>query len=435
MTRVSLARRLALGHRLRTAKERGREWMQTPPDAIAARQLASLRERWREAVANVPYYRSLVEAGDAPRDFGSLAEYRDSVPVLMRETLVDQAEQFARDAQPHHVLMTAGSTGVPLRFGNWQAEEADHTGVNQWVGRFQNGMTLADRVFMLWGHSHLLGTGVRGDWKGALRKTKDGLLGYRRMDAYHLEPEISRAYLDVMARYQPQVVIGYACAVDMWVRNNMGRSGLARQAGVRLCIACSEMFPFPDSRDVIGEFLGCPVIMEYGGVDFGVCAYEIADRGEYRTFWWSHYLEVEEGTADGQLLVTNLTARYLPLFRYRNGDACEGARLAATGHVDAFKAIGGRVNDVLDMPDGRKVHSVGLFHCVHQEPVRFIQLVVGRDGSMRLRLASDTLPDGAEARIRKRLTDLHPALTSCPIDVVADVAANRAGKRRWIVHE
>jgi phenylacetate-coenzyme A ligase PaaK-like adenylate-forming protein len=124
----------------------------------------------------------------------------------------------------------------------------------------------------------------------------------------------------------------------------------------------------------------------------------------------------------------------LPLFRYRNGDELSGATCRSDGHVMRFNAIEGRVNDVLDMPSGASVHSVALFHCIHQEPVHSIQLVI-RGQERRFRLAAAELPADVEKRIRARLNDLHPDLADYPIDLVDDVATNRAGKRRWIVYE
>ena len=434
MPGISLYRRTFLGGRIDQARGWQKKWLSLDERDITEHQLFYLRQRWQEATANIPYYRQLVESGEAPKDFSSLAEFRESVPVLTRDALIQRADQFRREAPSHHTLMTAGSTGAPLQFGNWRNESAAHTAINQWVGRFHNGMGLGDRVFLLWGHSHLLETGVKGKLKGVVRTWKDRSLGYRRVDAYHVGPEAALTYFDIVRRFRPQIVVGYACALDMWIRHNVQKGHTARDLDIKLCVACSEMFPHDDSRELLQEFLGCPVIMEYGGVDFGVCAYELQDAGHYRTFWWSHLLEVEEGRSEGPLLLTNLTDRYLPLFRYRNGDECEGAQCTSDGYVVAFDRIRGRIHDVLDMPDGRTIHSMGLFHCIHQEPVWSIQLVV-HNGQMRIRLAARELTEAMESRIRGRLRDLHPDLAACPLEVVDDVATNRAGKRRWIVYE
>ena len=429
-----LFRRALLRKRMVRALALAESWRTTSEAEMEEQQLHALRACWREAVANVPYYRNLVHSRQAPIDFHNLEDYRSSVPILTRDVLMSRSGDFRRSQAPDGVLMTAGSSGRPLRFGTWRADPVIHTGINQWVGRLRNGMSSDDRLFLLWGHSHLLGTGFRGKWNGLLRRGKDWALGYTRANAYHLGDEDARRYLDLIMRSRARVVVGYACALDILARRNMAAGRTAKRAGIKLCIACAEVFPRDDSRRLLSELFACPVVMEYGGVDFGVCAYELLESGRYETFWWSHFLEVEGARRHGPLLVSNLTPRYFPLFRYRNGDECEGAELSGSGHVVSFATLKGRLNDVLEMPDGHSIHSVGLFHCIHQEPVWSIQLVV-RGSSMRIRLAAAQMGVACEARIRRRLFDLHPGLGTCPIEVVDDVSANRAGKRRWIVHE
>ena len=71
---------------------------------------------------------------------------------------------------------------------------------------------------------------------------------------------------------------------------------------------------------------------------------------------------------------------------------------------------------------------------IYQEPVHSIQLAI-KGHERRFRLVAAELPEDMEKRIRARLTDLHPDLADYPIDLVDDVATNRAGKRRWIVYE
>ncbi|MDA1044350.1 MAG: hypothetical protein O3C57_03900 [Verrucomicrobia bacterium] len=431
---VSWRRRVFIGDRLEEAERFRDKWLTSDPARVADAQLLALQTRWAEATREIPFYRDLVARGEAPRSITSLEAFSREVPILTRASLVGEGHKFERDEPPHHILQTAGSTGEPLRFGVFENEEASHTGVQQWVARFCNGMTRDGKVFLLWGHSHLLGTGMRGYWKDRERHFKDWVMGYKRVNAYLVDPALSESYFNTMRQVRPEVVIGYSCALDMFARHCQSKGLKASDLGIKLCVACSENFPHPDSRQFISDWLGCPVLMEYGGVDFGVSAHELRNESGFRTFWWSHFVEVEGHGESGPLLVTNLTSRYLPLFRYRNGDECSGALRESTGHVSAFGAIEGRINDVLVMSNGPDIHSVGLFHCIHQEPVLSIQLVVKAE-ERRIRLVAPTLPYDVEKRIRKRLSDLHPDLGNYPMDVVPDVATNRAGKRRWIVYE
>ena len=430
------ARQLLQGTRIREACGQLRTWETTSESVQVHHQLSALQLQWTEAVMNVPYYRNLVANGDAPKRIESFEHYRESVPILTRETIIENPSAFRRSHPPDRVMTTSGSSGVPLSFGAWNREALAHSGLNQWMGRLRNGMQPGDRIFLLWGQSQLLGTGLSGRLKRLHRFTKDWALGVHRADSYDLGVAASHRYFDALRRYQPGVVIGFAASLDLWARHNLEESRRADDLGIRLCVACSEIFPRQDSRETLKQFLGCPVVMEYGGLEFGVCAYEIHDRGEYRTFWRTHYFETESGATDGPIIVSGLTERYLPLFRYRNGDACAGATHSDEGQVTAFQSILGRTHDVdlYRMHDGRELDYNSVSHCISGEPIDFIQLV-SDDQGLRFRFAARELPPSVEDRIRLRLKRLHPDLEHCPFEVAEDVATTPAGKRRWLIRE
>src|SRR5215218_4722564 len=104
----------------REAKHRGHAAVDK--DRLANQQLARLTVLWDDAVADVPYYAALVKADRAPRTIRSWETFR-SLPVLTRQILQDQPEQFVRRSGPADgIAFTAGSTGTPLQVGMNQSE-------------------------------------------------------------------------------------------------------------------------------------------------------------------------------------------------------------------------------------------------------------------------------------------------------------------------
>ena len=90
------------------------EWQQ--------RQLESLQRLWVDAVADVPYYISLVASGRAPAEIRSWRDF-EALPVLTRQIIQDRPRDFMRNSgPPDDFAKTAGSTGTPLRIGVNQAE-------------------------------------------------------------------------------------------------------------------------------------------------------------------------------------------------------------------------------------------------------------------------------------------------------------------------
>lgn len=401
---------------------------------IAPMQLAKVAASWRDAVGDVPYYRDLVATGRAPARIASWQDYH-AIPVLDRATLRGEAARFIRlSGPPHESMQTAGSTGNPIRFGVW-ADEGRPQRIAKQAAWIRCGYRLGSDIVLVWGHSHLLGTGVRGWINHARRFAKDRCVGYHRIDAYTLGPADCRGIGERIARIRPVGVIGYASALDLIARHAEALRERIRAAGVRFVMTTAEPLPRPDTRARLRDlFANATLVEEFGGVEFGQVGARF-DEGAWLLYPDLNILEASEAPDEPQghgLLVTTLYRRYTPLFRYRQGDLVSGPRRLPTGQLAGFEGLAGRSADMVTMPDGRSVHSVAFFHCIHQEAgVRNIQMVL-EDAGPRLKLVVDgNADDGLEARIRQRLAQVHASLAHAPIERVHDVATNAAGKRRW----
>jgi phenylacetate-CoA ligase len=427
-------RRRIMRHRLETAGQQLRRWRSTDAEQIAAEQLQGVRAVWTDAVTHVPYYKQLVAERAAPPVIESLAQFFTSVPPLHREVLQASPELFVRaNRAPDEYRMTAGSTGNPLRIGVFR-EEAGPPGSDVLTGRMANGLEATDRIFLLWGHAHLLGTGARGLGHHIVRTCKDWMVGYRRSDAYKLDPASARAHMDALIDFRPQMLLGYSTALDLLVRHNAARRAEARALGLKFVVATGEVPPAEDSRQIIEDFFGCPLAMEYGGVEFGAVAHTVPSEG-YRVYWWNMLLEAVDGGrgSASRAALTALYPRYVPLIRYLNGDELAGVHQVSGGSVMAFDQVKGRHHDAVRLDDGTVVHSMALLHCIQQEAgVYNIQLSLESDAT-RILLVADRRDEAMLARIRQRLRSLAPALAEVPIELVPDLVTNRAGKRRWIV--
>jgi len=427
-------RATATARRFAGARNNVQRWRSPDPGEVASFQLDRLLAVRADVVKNVPYYQRLVANGAAPRAIESLTQFRSGVPLLRREDVIAAPELFVRtDRFPDAFMTTAGSTGNPLRFGVYR-QESEPPASDMLTARIANGLEEGDRVFLLWGHSHLLGTGLRGLGKHGVRTIKDWVLGYRRANAYRLDPSSARSHMHAILSFRPHVLIAYSNALDLLVRHNHELRADARALGLRFVVATAEVLPSPDTRLIVEDFFGCPLAMEYGGVEFAAVAHTDSD-GLYRVYWWNVLVEavVESAAEETQIAVTALYPRCFPIVRYLPGDELGGVHRLPEGSVIAFDEMRGRHNDVVRLEDGTVIHSVALFHSIHQEPgVYNIQLVL-EPGTIRIVLVAADRDPARLARIRHRLRSLSPALAAAPIEVVADLVTNRAGKRRWIV--
>ncbi|MDQ0463125.1 phenylacetate-coenzyme A ligase PaaK-like adenylate-forming protein [Caulobacter ginsengisoli] len=400
-----------------------------PSADVAALQLQRLNAAWAASLAASPWARAQRQRLALPERFDSWAAFEAQVPVQRKEDL--RTDLAAPDGPAPRVLWrsTGGTTAQPLRFPVLPSETAA-AGRDLWLGRARLGIGAGDPLFLIWGHSHIFGAGWRGRLYAWRRKLSDAALGYTRWSAYRLSPEDLRLAGAALLASRARYVIGYASALDRFARANEDRADAFAALGLKAAIATAEGFPRADSRETVAAVLGCPVVMEYGSVETGPMAYE-QPGGGYDVFWAHHRLELGEG---GELIVTSLFPRALPLLRYAVGDL---ATSDETGPgLTRITAIGGRCNDAVPLPDGAPIHSEAFTHAVRDTPGLLAYQIVrhgpGAWPSIRYE-AAQALGGAAEAGLRRRLGRIAPGMERIALERVEALPASVAGKHRMVV--
>jgi phenylacetate-coenzyme A ligase PaaK-like adenylate-forming protein len=401
-------------------------------------QLRLLNVEWSRVVANSPYYGQLMRDRGLPREFRSLEEFVERMPRTTRDVIQDNHERMrCGPREPDHVLMTGGTTSKPIQLPAWKSE-TEFKRADQWLCRQWFGVTPSSRLFLIWGHAHLMGSGARGWLNAWKRKLADGLLGYYRFSAYDLRSEKMEKAARALVRFRPDYVVGYSVALDRFAQANEDRRRDLRDVGLRVVIGTAEAFPSPRTEQRLRELFGCAVAMEYGAVETGVIAHTHPEGG-YRALWLTHLLEAEPASGGRHtLLLTSLRPRCFPLLRYEIGDEVR-LQDPSAGHgigLQGFEAVVGRCNEYVPMPDGARIHSEVFTHAVRScEAVRSYQVVHG-SGSVRILFTSAApLGETDSGGILRRLSSVHPELADTTLERVGELRRSVAGKTPMVIQE
>ncbi|HSI61478.1 MAG TPA: hypothetical protein VLE43_00130 [Candidatus Saccharimonadia bacterium] len=408
-------------------------------------QLAQLNRIWQDIATRIPRYKQLVLSGQCPQVFSSLNEYSQGVAPVTKAMVQSELPELTDPIRPHDMqLTTGGSTGEPVTIPAWR-EERDQSTPDRWLGRHWYGIHPGDRLFMLWGHSHLLGTGLQGWMRGRMRKLKDAALGYHRFSAYQLDDMRLRTAADEMLRFRPGYVVAYSSALDYFARVNQDRADDFARLKLRGAIGTTENFPSDDSADVITRTLHCPVGMEYGSVETGVMGHTAPDpacenggMGELRLFWRSYLFEAGEvGPSGGRVLrITSLTPRKLPLIRYETGDEVLPAEGEDPLSLVNLKRVLGKSLAFVTMDDGTAIHSVAFEHAVRACPgVQRFQLVSSDSGVDLKIVAPYADHDTITRQIRETMSRIHPSLMRAKIEFTDTLWQTKAGKTPLVIRQ
>lgn len=328
-------------------------------DAAALERWVSQRTRRfvHEALENVPYYRQLSLDANAWRaEHVNVAELLRSLPIIDRLEVRSKGSEFRRaDVREQFTLSTSGTSGSPTTIYCDRESRALH-------------YAFFDR---LWGSG-----GIRPgkDWRATfygrtILSPSQKRAPYWRLDiaqrnalfsSYHISRDSVGAYAAELQRIRPPLVVGYPSSLARL-------SELALQAGCELprpkmVMTTAEMLS-DRQRSAIQRAFGAPVTDQYGCTEMTHFVAQ-CPLGSYHIHLEHGLVEIlgEDGVPCskgevGQVVVTGLVNRSMPLLRYRIGDTASlsGEMCGCGSNLPVLGPIVGRSDDVLHFASGRAV--------------------------------------------------------------------------------
>ncbi len=348
-----------------------------PPERLAAMQWQKLQRMVEHAHRHVPYYREAmqklgIEPGDVrePGDFSRL-------PVLTKQIINERrAAVVADDADRRTLLRTAsgGSTGAPVALYHDQAMIAGYKAAKlrnfRWAG-WEPG----DAWARLWGSQFDV-----APHKQLRQQVWDRLTRVQVLPCWDMSEATMERYARTLQRFQPDVIEAYVTPMYHFARFMKAKSlGGIRPRG----IICSAEMLFPHQRTLIEEVFGAKVYNRYGGREMGDVAHECPAGTLHMNMeniyveFWSEGRAAAPGEA-GDLLLTSLDNRAMPLLRYRVEDvgASAGSASCPCGRgLAAMSVVEGRVQDLISLPGGGFLPGEFFPHLFKDFDIRQFQVI------------------------------------------------------------
>ncbi|WPZ31537.1 hypothetical protein T8A63_19595 (plasmid) [Sulfitobacter sp. OXR-159] len=245
------------------------------------------------------------------------------LPFLEKSLLIESPDAFTAK-KPGTIFYgsTSGSTGKSLRFA-YDAAHASWAEACKLRGRTWYNVHRGDPVLVLWGRS------VRTPSAG--RKVLDRTKAYLRNELYfNTFASLDEPFLSEVAAgigyHQPKVIYGYGSSLAALGRYLFERSPLVAPSKERLLVQyTADHLGAADSK-ILEESLGSMVVSDYGASEAPGIAFECPEGHLHISvdcykieFLDQEGNEVPEGEI-GDIVVTSLHNRAMPLIRYRIGD-------------------------------------------------------------------------------------------------------------------
>jgi phenylacetate-CoA ligase len=318
------------------------QWM--AEDQLRAQQWTRLQALLDHVYRTTPYYRSLFDRlGLHVEDIRSLDDYRRVVPVLekrhIRESFDDLISTEWRGRC--YIGMTAGSTGMPVRYARPNPYPA-----------FFAGWALVRDICGLTGREKRLHLSGRPLPDGRYH-TFDATRNLHRFSFYHMPAEGMKEVLDLVLEWRPEFIYGYSSLLTEVAKGleRRGHTGL----GVKAVQSHSEKL-YAHRRETLQRVFGGQVFDHYGSSEIAHLGVDCPAHAGIHLFDGIRFFEIEplpgqENT--GELIVTDLHNYAQPYLRYRIGDVVTLDPSACTcGRRMPRAVVEGRSVDVIRLRDG-----------------------------------------------------------------------------------
>jgi len=403
-------------------------------EQLAVDQDARVRAMVIWCGARIPYYRDLfAELGIAPADIGGAADLV-ALPLLEKETVRAQPERFVPDGHAPRLIpqTTGGTTGTPLKY--WATLDAVRFNYATYEVRTRAwaGVQFGDRMASFHGQPIVpAATQEPPFWR------RNPAFNQLYCSVYHLNRATLPSYIDELARFDPQVVVGYTSAVHRVATHLLETSQVGRLRP-RSVLVSSETLR-PSARADMETAFGCKVFNAYS---LGELVAWVSQCPEGDLHISTEYGVVElieaEGLGGTEIVATGLFNKGMPLLRYRTGDlATAAAPGTAACHrgLPTLAELQGRVDDVVHTPEGAVVGPAPMSLAFQRVPnLRRAQVHQSTPDALDVLIetTSDWSDDDAaflERELRKRLG----ATLDLRFEHVDELPRTSGGKERLVV--
>lgn len=375
-----------------------------PPGGICYSQRKRLVGILKYAVKHCSYYKSLGISVSTPEDV-------EKFPVLDKKTIKNNFDGFLSDdidRMNYYVSHTGGSTGEPLELYN--SPGIDDLFQNKLWRRY--GYKDGDIILAMDGTKLPTEAIGRGEYLYKKNSSQLPYGGYGLSSLYLTDDNIGD-YCRALCALKPDFIRGYPSFVYR-IANYIYEEGIKLDFKLKAVELTSES-SFTYQHDLIRSVFNTKVFMQYGHTEACVFGYTFDDTLRYKIEPLYGYVEVltAEGQAAkegemGEVVVTTLHNRVMPLIRYRTGDQAIYGGKGKDGII--LNKVLGRTQDYIINVDGEKVLLTALIFAQHFDALGNIirwQIEQSEIGTVLIHIVKrDTFTEKDETEIKNLFWNL-----------------------------
>jgi len=410
-------------------------------EVLAARKLVALKAMLIHAGATSPYYRDVFQhVGFDPNAVTSLLDLA-ALPFVTKSDLSIEmprvlSNQFRREELVAYT--TGGSSGLTLTYyrdsRTTEIRRAQDLLFNGKIGVYPG----AKRAWV-WGAP--LDAWRQQSVKSRIRNS----LSERAIffHSYVGGAASIEAFLHRLNKHRPEVILAYPnmlAALAEYARDHK----IPLHPVPKVVVTAETVYDW--QRELFKEVFGATTFERYGAREIGTLASEVDCHRGLHIFEPSYVIEVVDQGGHavapgemGELVITDLCNRAMPLIRYRIGDlvALDESTCGCGCTWQRIGKVGGRILDLVTRSDGSRVAGQVILDIVHDVKLKCrIQVAQTAVNTFVIRhLEMDTINGDIRSRLLESFKTYLGAEVTVEYEKVKELTYDKSGKYRWFINE
>lgn len=403
-------------------------------------QLQKLKAILNHSYSTSPYYRQKFDQlGINPQNIDSL-DHLSSLPFLEKDDVRENIEagllSNAVKVKDRLKINTSGSTGRPFTIfadrSQLESRFASTLRSMEWTG-----WQFGDRQARLW-HQTL------GMSKTQIIRERIDAWFMRRLfiPAFEINPTNLETFINKMRKHQPVLVDGYAESLN-FLATYVGTGNVAGFSP-KAVMSSAQALP-ENTRLLIEKGLQTNVFDKYGSREFSGIAYECEAHNGHHVVEECYIVELlVDGRSAlpgevGEIVITDLNNRALPMIRYRIGDlavALDNSEKCACGKAHMrIGDIEGRTQAIVHCADGTWLPGTFFAHFFkdYELTIHFFQIEQQEKGTFTLRIVKNSGFSDSEMEIIMNKLRQYVGQSEITVVFVEEIPLIRTGKRSPVV--
>ncbi len=408
-------------------------------DDIKDLQLKRLRQLLNTAIEHSPWHAQRIRNAAVDPDLMDWEQFFQ-LPLMDKEDARRHGDEMLWREAPGGIFRynTGGSSGEPLIFHFGRKRQAVDAACRMRARHWWR-LEPGYREVFLWGAPVELNRTDR------IKQVRDRLCNQLLLNAFEMSPKRMDEYLELLQRFQPQCIYGYASSLALLAEHAEKRGRIPELTALELISTTGEPL-YPHQREIIGQVFNVPVANEYGARDAGLIALESpAGQMLVNSEWIVVEIVDDQGKAVsdgdmGEVVITHLASEVQPFIRYRTGDMARWNRESCPQGrgLEVLQEVTGRSTDFVIRPDGTIMHALALIYVVRDTPgVRQFKIIQQDLHQVSVQIVKEpalwqeenarSIQQGLQQRLGEDVT--------ISIELLEQIPAEKSGKYRYVVNQ